>query len=62
MLDLIGRARSLGHHTIIAGIDRSQQPSLALHESLGFSPAGHLREVGFKFGRWLDVIYAQLML
>ena len=62
MLDLISRARAVGHHTIIAGIDAEQAPSLTLHESLGFVRVAHLREVGFKFGRWLDVIYMQLML
>ena len=62
MKDLISRARAAGHHSIIAGIDAEQSPSLALHESLGFVRVGHLRGVGFKFGRWLDVIYMQLML
>ena len=62
MQDLISRAREAGHHTIIAGIDAEQPPSLALHDSLGFVRIAHLREVGFKFGRWLDVVYLQLML
>jgi phosphinothricin acetyltransferase len=35
---------------------------LALQDSLGFVRVAHLKEVGFKFGRWLDVIYSQLML
>jgi L-amino acid N-acyltransferase YncA len=61
-VDLIARARALGHHAIIAGIDAEQAGSVALHESLGFVRVGHLRQVGFKFGRWLDVIYAQLVL
>lgn len=60
--DLINRGRALGHHTIIAGADAEQTASLALHEKLGFRRVAHLREVGFKFGRWLDVIYLQLML
>ena len=62
MQDRISRAREAGHHTIIAGIDAEQAPSIALHESLGFVRVAHLRQVGFKFDRWLDVIYAQLML
>jgi phosphinothricin acetyltransferase len=33
-----------------------------LHQSLGFKPVGHLHEVGFKFGRWLDLAFLQLML
>ncbi len=62
LADLIGRAAPLGHHTIIAGIDAGQPASLALHEALGFTRVAHLKEVGYKFGRWLDVIYIQRML
>jgi len=60
--DLIDRARALGHHTIIAGIDTEQLASVALHEKFNFRKVAHLREVGFKFDRWLDVVYLQLML
>jgi phosphinothricin acetyltransferase len=59
LVDLIARAAAIGHHTIIAGIDAEQQPSVALHRALGFEEVGHLKEVGHKFGRWLDVIYMQ---
>jgi L-amino acid N-acyltransferase YncA len=62
LADSIERARSLGHHTMIALIDESQAASIELHRRHGFTPAGHLREVGFKFGRWLDVVYLQRML
>jgi len=60
--DLIERARALGHHAIIAGIDGDQTASIALHAKFGFEQVGHLREVGFKFDRWLDVIYMELRL
>lgn len=60
--DLINRARHAGHHTIIAAIDSTQTPSLTLHERFGFVRVAHLKEVGFKFGKWLDVIDLQLML
>jgi phosphinothricin acetyltransferase len=60
--DLIERARALGHHTILAGISSEQTPSIALHETHGFVQVGHLREVGFKHGQWLDVLTMQLML
>ena len=60
--DLIVRARALGHHTIIAGISADQTASVALHEGHGFVKAGHLREVGYKFGQWLDVVTYQLLL
>ena len=60
--DLIQRARELGHHTIIAGIDAEQSGSLALHARFQFEKVGHFKQVGFKFGRWLDVIYMALIL
>jgi phosphinothricin acetyltransferase len=62
LADLIERARALGHHTIIAGIDAEQAASVKLHEKFGFQKCADLKQVGFKFGRWLDVIYMQLML
>jgi L-amino acid N-acyltransferase YncA len=60
--ELVARARAIGYHTIIAGVDASQPGSLALHARHGFERVAHLSEVGFKFGRWLDVIYLQLKL
>jgi L-amino acid N-acyltransferase len=60
--ELIVRARDLGHHAIIAGIDGEQNGSVALHLKFGFEKVGHLKQVGFKFNRWLDVIYMELRL
>jgi phosphinothricin acetyltransferase len=62
LTDLIDRARALGHHTIIAGIDAEQAPSVAIHAAHGFEQVALLKEVGFKFNRWLHVIYMQKML
>jgi L-amino acid N-acyltransferase len=62
LADLIERARTLGHRAIIAGIDADQAGSVALHEKFKFETVGHLQRVGFKFGRWLDVIYMELLL
>lgn len=59
---LIERARSAGFHTIVAGIDASNAASLRLHEKFGFAQAGHFREVGWKFDRWLDLVFLQKML
>jgi L-amino acid N-acyltransferase YncA len=59
--ELIGRAWKLGHHAIIAGIDADQAASVALHTKFGFVKVGQLKQVGFKHGRWLDVIYMELM-
>jgi phosphinothricin acetyltransferase len=60
--ELIIRARSVGHHAIIAGIDGEQTASVALHARFRFEKVGHFKQVGFKFGRWLDVIYMELVL
>jgi L-amino acid N-acyltransferase YncA len=60
--ELIERARKLGHRAIIAGIDGDQAASVALHAKFNFQKVGHFRQVGFKFGRWLDVIYMELLL
>lgn len=62
LCDLIDRARALGHRSMIGGISADQQPSIALHAALGFTPVGQLREVGYKFGRWLDLVFMQRML
>jgi carbon storage regulator CsrA len=59
LADLMERATQIGHHTILALIDTEQRGSIALHEKYGFTECGRLREVGFKFGRWLDVVYLQ---
>jgi phosphinothricin acetyltransferase len=56
---LVGRARELGHHAIIAGIAGDQAPSLGLHARHGFVEVGRLREVIRKFGAWIDVVYMQ---
>jgi phosphinothricin acetyltransferase len=58
--ELIALARTHGHHLIVAGIDAAQDASVALHTRFGFTHAGRLPEAGYKFGRWLDVIYMEL--
>ena len=60
--ELIARARRLGHHAILAGIDAEQTASVALHARFQFEQVGHFKQIGFKFGRWLDVIYMELIL
>ncbi len=59
--DLIERSRAIGYRAIIAGIDAEQSGSVRLHEKFGFEKVGHMKQVGFKFGRWLDVIYMELL-
>ena len=53
---LVSRARELGYLTLVAAIDSEQEVSIRLHEAFGFREAGRLKNVGFKFGRWLDVV------
>ncbi|HKA89396.1 MAG TPA: GNAT family N-acetyltransferase [Haliangiales bacterium] len=62
LVDLIERAARAGHHAILASITADQDASIALHRSLGFEPVARLREIGFKFGRWLDVVYLERIL
>jgi len=62
LTDLVERARTLGYHTVVAGCDSAQEASIGLHERHGFERVAHFQEVGFKFGRWLDVIFLQRML
>jgi L-amino acid N-acyltransferase YncA len=62
MAPLIEKARAQGYHAIIASIDATNNASLRLHRSFGFDEVAHFREVGFKFGRWLDLKFLELLL
>ena len=59
MLDV---ARRHGFHAVMARIEATREPSLALHRSCGFRLVGIEREIGRKFGRWLDVALMQRLL
>jgi len=59
---LIEGLRGSGLHSAIGGIALPNTASLALHEKLGFKKVAHFSEVGWKFGRWIDVGYWQLNL
>jgi phosphinothricin acetyltransferase len=59
---LIERATQAQLHTMIAGIDGENLGSMRLHEKLGFTRAAHLKQVGRKFERWLDLMFYQRML
>jgi L-amino acid N-acyltransferase len=56
---LFPRAVALGKHIMIAGVDADNAASIHLHHKLGFESGGHLREVGRKFNRWLDLVFLQ---
>jgi phosphinothricin acetyltransferase len=59
---LFERLRERGFHMACAGITLPNEASVGLHESLGFERAAQLKEVGHKFGRWLDLVFVQLRL
>lgn len=58
----IDAARAARRHALVAMIEASNAASIALHARLGFAEVGRKREVGFKFGRWLDLVEMQLLL
>lgn len=60
--DLIGRARHIGHRSIIAAITTEQAPSIALHAALGFTEVGRIEDIIHKFERWMGVVYMQYKL
>ena len=62
LVELLARAGTMGKHVMIAGIDADNTASINLHRSLGFTMVGHFHEVGFKFGRWLDLIFMQCLI
>ncbi len=59
---LISLAKEQGFHTLIAGIDADNEGSCKFHSKYGFVEVGRFREVGYKFDRWLDLIFMQLLL
>lgn len=62
MHSLVEQARALDKHVIVAAIEGQNHASITLHEKLGFVNVGQLKEVGIKFGRWLDLVFLQLTL
>jgi len=62
MQELIAAARKNDKHVLVGGIDATNAGSIALHEQLGFRHVGTLPQVGYKFGRWLDLSLYQLIL
>lgn len=59
---LIPRAQAAGKHVMVAGIDADNAASIRMHERLGFAPAGHMKQVGWKFDRWLDLVFMQRLI
>jgi phosphinothricin acetyltransferase len=62
MAALLEEARKMGKHSVVALMELGNTASEALHRKFKFREIGHLKEAGFKFNRWVDVSYWQLIL
>lgn len=62
LTELIQLAKKQGLHTMIGVIDAENQNSIAFHHQFGFKTVGIIKESGFKFERWLDSVFVQLIL
>lgn len=62
LLELIVLARKQNLHTMIGVIDSENTNSIAFHEQFGFKIVGNIPQTGFKFDRWLDSVFVQLIL
>ena len=60
--ELIQLAKAQGLHTMIGVIDSENQGSIEFHEQFGFKTVGIIKESGYKFDRWLDSVFVQLLL
>ena len=62
MQPLIDAAKEMSLHAIVAGIEATNEASIALHNKFGFVEVAHFKEVGFKFNRWMDLKFLELIL
>ena len=60
--ELIEQLINMGFHAVIGGIALPNDASIALHEKFGYEKVAHFKEVGFKFEKWVDVGYWELMI
>lgn len=60
--ELFARLKARGIHAVIGGVALPNDASLRLHAKFGFEKVAHFKQVGFKFDRWIDVSYWQLLL
>jgi phosphinothricin acetyltransferase len=59
---IVEEARKNNVHVLIGGIDAENKQSIKMHEAAGFKMAGHLHQVAFKFDRWLDLVFMEMIL
>ncbi|HMQ31943.1 MAG TPA: N-acetyltransferase family protein [Chloroflexaceae bacterium] len=62
LAELVALARAAGKHAMVGGVDAENAGSLRFHLAMGFVEVARFREVGHKFGRWLDIIFVELLL
>jgi phosphinothricin acetyltransferase len=62
LTDLLAHAEQSDMHALIAVVSADQEPSIQLHKKLGFETVGRLVQAGYKFDKWLDVVYMQYIL
>ncbi|MBS1934480.1 MAG: N-acetyltransferase [Bacteroidetes bacterium] len=62
MPPMINAAKEKQMHVIIASIEATNEASLHLHKSFGFEEVAHFKQVGYKFGKWLDLKFLELIL
>jgi phosphinothricin acetyltransferase len=60
--EVIAAAKAQDYHVLVGGIASDNTVSITLHEQFGFTYAGTIKQAGFKFGRWLDLVFYQLIL
>ncbi|MDH5229947.1 MAG: GNAT family N-acetyltransferase [Gammaproteobacteria bacterium] len=62
MQKLLDEAKAQNYHVVIGGIDETNTASVSMHVKLGFTHCGTIQQAGYKFGRWLDLAFYQLVL
>lgn len=62
LTELIQLAKKQGYHNMIGAIDAENYGSIAFHKRFGFVESGIIKEAGFKFNKWLDLLFMQLIL
>ena len=60
--ELIQLAKTQGYHTMIGAIDAENFDSIAFHKKFGFVECGIIKEAAFKFNKWLDLLFMQLII
>ena len=60
-LELLDQLKKLNYHVVIGGLTLPNDASIQLHEKLGFKQVAHFKEVGYKFNKWHDVGFWQLI-